>query len=201
MQLRDALLQVEEIRLHLARTETFRGFRASPVALSAVLAISAAAVQPFVIPNPMQAIAAYVLLWVGTAAISLAAAGATMYVRSTQPNLGLLRETNRLAVEQFLPCVAAGGLATAALLGAAPGYVPLLPGLWSLFLSLGIFACWRLLPKPMFVVAVYYLFSGTAVMLWGQGEHALAPWTMAVTFGIGQSLAAIVLYLTMERDP
>ena len=201
MQLRDALLQVEEIRLHLARTETFRGFRASPVALSAVLAVSAALVQPFVVPQPMQSIAAYVTLWVGTAAISLAAAGATMYVRSTQPSLGLLRETNQLAVEQFLPCLAAGALATAALLGAAPDYASLLPGLWSMFLSLGIFACWRLLPKPMFLVAVYYLFAGSVVLFWGHGPHALSPWTMAFTFGVGQSLAAAVLYFTMERDP
>jgi hypothetical protein len=201
VQLRDAILQVEEIRLHLARTERFRGFRSSPVVLSAGLAFAAALVQPIIVPNPMQAIAAYVLLWMGVAAISLGAAAAVMYRRSTQPNLGLLRETNRLAIEQFVPCLIAGGLATAALFGASPDHAALLPGMWAMFLSLGIFACWRLLPKPIFVVAVYYLFSGAVVLLRGHGEHALSPWTMAATFGVGQSLAAAVLYFTMERDP
>jgi hypothetical protein len=201
VQLREALMQVEEIRLHLARTESFRGFRAAPVALSAVLAMSAALAQPLLIADPTHAVGAYVLLWMATATVSLAAAGATMYVRSTQRNLGLLRETNWLAVEQFLPCLVAGAIATAAIVGAAPEHAALLPGLWALFLSLGVFACWRLLPKPMFAVGVYYLFSGAAALAWGHGDQALSPWTMASTFGVGQALAAAVLNFTMERDP
>jgi len=194
-------MQVEEIRLHLARTESFRGFRAAPVALSAVLAMFAALAQPLLVPDPTHALGHYVLLWMATAAVSLGAAGATMYIRSLQPTLTLLRETNWLAVEQFLPSLVAGAIATAAIVGAAPEHAALLPGLWSLFLSLGVFACWRLLPKPMFVVGVYYLLSGAIALVLGQGEHALSPWTMVLTFGVGQALAAAVLNFTMERDP
>jgi hypothetical protein len=153
------------------------------------------------IPNPAHALGHYVLLWMATAAVSLGAAAATMYARSLQPSLALLRETNWLAVEQFLPCLLAGAVATAAIVGAAPEHAALLPGLWALFLSLGVFACWRLLPKPMFVVGVYYLFSGAVALIWGREEHALSPWTMVLTFGVGQTLAAAVLNFTMERDP
>ena len=39
MELREALSQIAEIRLQMARTETFRGYRAVPVALSLIWSI------------------------------------------------------------------------------------------------------------------------------------------------------------------
>ena len=48
MDLRDALTQIAAIRQQVAQTETFRGYRAAPVALSGVLAWLAAALQTLV---------------------------------------------------------------------------------------------------------------------------------------------------------
>ena len=44
MELREALTQITEIRLQLARTEVFRGYRAMPVAFSGGVALLAALV-------------------------------------------------------------------------------------------------------------------------------------------------------------
>ncbi len=46
---------------------------------------------------------------------------------------------------------------TVVLLRAAPESLWMLPGLWQIFYSLGIFASCRLLPRPTFWVAVFYL--------------------------------------------
>jgi|GEM_PF-38049 len=45
MELRDALTQITEIRLQMARTEVFRGYRAVPAAFSGAVALAAATVQ------------------------------------------------------------------------------------------------------------------------------------------------------------
>ena len=52
MELRDALTQITEIRLQLARTEVFRGYRAMPVAFSGGVAVLAAVIQTATISGP-----------------------------------------------------------------------------------------------------------------------------------------------------
>jgi len=73
-------------------------------------------------------------------------------------------------------------------------------GLWAMLFSLGIFASFRLLPRATFWVAVYYLMASAFCLAWGQGEWAYSPWAMGLTFGVGQLLAAAVLYWTLERQ-
>ena len=76
----------------------------------------------------------------------------------------------------------------------------MLPGLWQIMYALGIFASCRLLPRPTFWVAVFYLATGLAVLALANGESALSPWSMGLPFGVGQVLAALVLYCTLERE-
>ncbi len=52
MELREALTQITEIRLQLARTEVFRGYRAMPVAFSGGVAMLAALIQAVTISGP-----------------------------------------------------------------------------------------------------------------------------------------------------
>src|SRR5437773_2740370 len=73
MQLRDALAQVSEIRQQMARSATFRGYRAAPAAFSGILAIAAAALQRSVIPNPLHHLERYLGLWICMAAFYLLA--------------------------------------------------------------------------------------------------------------------------------
>ncbi len=76
----------------------------------------------------------------------------------------------------------------------------MLPGLWSVLFSLGVFASYRLLPRATFWVAVWYLAAGAACLAWAQADAALSPWAMGVPFGVGQSVAAAILYWTLERS-
>ena len=75
-----------------------------------------------------------------------------------------------------------------------------MPGLWSILFALGVFASCRLLPRPCFAMGVYYLVAGTLCLVLARGSQALSPWSMGLTFGIGQLLTAVILYLTLERN-
>lgn len=198
MELRDALTQIAEIRLQMARTEVFRGYRAAPVAISGLLAFTAMAIQAAAIPDPIRQIGAYLGLWLGAAVLSAIAAGVGMALRGATTS-AWRRQITWLAVEQFVPCLVAGGLVTAVLTRSATESLWILPGLWQVLFSLGIFASCRLLPRATFGVAVFYLASGVACLGLARGDAALAPWAMGVPFGVGQLLAAAVLYWTLER--
>jgi hypothetical protein len=198
MELRDALTQIAEIRLQMARSEVFRGYRALPVAFSGLLAFAAAGLQAAWIPDPSRQLGAYLGLWIGAAVLSAAAAGCGMVLAGSAASPWRRRIT-WLAVEQFVPCLVAGGMVTAVLVNAQPEALWLLPGLWQVLFSLGVFASCRLLPRPTFAVAVFYLATGIACMALARAESALAPWAMGVPFGVGQLLAAAILYWTLER--
>ena len=95
----------------------------------------------------------------------------------------------------------AGGLVTVALYHQVPQCLWMLPALWSLFFSLGIFASYRLLPKATFWVGVYYLIAGVLCLVWAKDELAFSSWAMGVPFGLGQCISAAILYWTLERKP
>jgi hypothetical protein len=200
MELREALTQITEIRLQIARTEVFRGYRAVPAAFSGAVALAAACLQVLTVQDPVQQINVYLLLWIGAAVISGGSAFLEMAVRARHATSPLSRELTYLAIEQFCPCLVAGALVTMVVVRSAPQSVWILPGVWQVLYSLGIFASCRLLPRSMFGVAVFYLISGTITLGLAQGERALTPWAMGVPFAVGQLLAAAVLYRTLERD-
>jgi hypothetical protein len=96
-------------------------------------------------------------------------------------------------VEQFLPAVVVGLLLTIVLARVAPQDSWMLPGLWALIFSLGVFASCRFLPRPMFGVGLWYLASGLGCLVILGGTRSLSPWAMGIPFGIGQLLVAAVL--------
>jgi len=198
-ELREAMSQIAEIRQQIARTELFRGYRSVPVAFSGVLAGLAAVAQSIWIPHPMLEIRWYLTLWLSVAAVGIFAAGLEMALRARR-DTRWAREHTWLAVEQFLPSVIAGGLTTLVLARSNESVLWVLPGLWSVFFSLGVFASRRLLPRAIIGVAFYYLLAGLAGLALATGEYALSPWAMGLPFGGGQLLAALVLYQTLERN-
>lgn len=201
MELRDALTQISEIRQQMARTEVFRGYRALPVALSGVLAVLAAVFQGVVLREPAQQMTAYLSLWIGTAVVSAVTAGGEMMIRSRGPGASLRREITWLAIEQFVPCLATGALLTLVLVRSAPECLWMLPGLWQILFSLGVFASCRLLPRATFGVAMFYLVAGLLTLAAARGDASFSPWAMGLPFGVGQFFAAGVLYRTLEcRD-
>jgi hypothetical protein len=200
MELREALTQITEIRLQMARTEVFRGYRAVPAAFSGAVAVMAATAQTLTVQDPVQQLSAYLGLWIGAALISAMSAFLEMAVRARNATSPLTRELTYLAIEQFCPCLVAGALVTMVVVRSAPECVWILPGLWQVLYSLGIFASCRLLPRSMSGVAVFYLIAGLTTLALARGEYALNPWAMGLPFCVGQLLAAAVLYRTLERD-
>jgi len=200
MELRDALSQITEIRLQLARTEVFRGYRALPAAFSGLLALAAAGIQALAVPEPLQQLEAYLTLWIGAALVSGGSAVFEMLIRARNAHSPLTRELTTLALGQFCPATVAGALLTVVIVRSAPQSIWMLPGLWQILYSLGIFASCRLLPRPMFGIAAFYLVSGLGSLTLAQGPHALSPWVMGLPFGIGQLLAASVLHYALERE-
>jgi hypothetical protein len=191
------LTQISEIRRQVARTEVFRGYRALPVAFTGLLALGVAGFQELFLPDPQQHVAAYLTLWVGAALISMLATGAEMVLRCRHSASSLTRQTLWLAVSQFLPCIVAGGVVLFVIVGYTRENLWMLPGLWALLFSLGIFASYRLLPRATFCVGLWYM--AAAAFCLTLREAALSPWAMGVSFGVGQLLAAAVLYWTLER--
>jgi hypothetical protein len=199
MELHEALRQIADIRQQMARSEVFRGYRSVTVGFSGVLGLLAAAVQPRWVPSPESDLGGYLCLWVGVAAAGLLVAAAEMCWRARLAGTGLARQMTVLAAEQFLPSVVVGALLTLCIYRGAPEVAWMLPGLWSLVFGLGVFASYRLLPRQVFWVGLYYVLCGCGCLLWGQGEYAFSPWQMAIGFGGGQLLTAAILYWTLER--
>jgi hypothetical protein len=199
MELREALDSIAAIRRRMAETEVFRGYRALPVACSAVFALAAGFLQPTLVPKPEQDVPGYVGLWSLVAFLSIAAAGLAMFLRDRMAGTSLTRPVTWLAVGQFVPCLVAAAAITAVLIRLAPDAAWVLPGLWQVFFSQGVFASCRLLPRPAFAVGLFYLVAGIVTLVLARGPDALSPWAMAIPFGVGQLLSAAVLYWTLER--
>jgi hypothetical protein len=198
MELRDALAQITVIRSQLARSQTFRGYRASVVACSSLLAWAAALLQSVLVPAPLEQLPQYVAFWACAAGLSMVGAAAGIaHSLYTRPG-AFAREQALRAVEQFSPCIVAGGLMTWALVRVAPECGWLLPGLWCIIFGLGVFASWRLLPAAIFWVGAWYIGGGLLLLATGKSA-ALAPWTMGLLFGGGQALTAGILYWKLER--
>ncbi len=199
MELRDALVQIAEIRRQMAKNDVFRGYRSAPVAFSGLMALAAAIAQTRLVADPLNESTVYLTLWMSAAVLSVAAVAAEMAVRMVRTHDWTYLEPTRLAVEQFLPPMIAGLLLTVILVRQSPEHLALLPGLWQVLFSLGIFASARLLPKAIFLIAGFYLCTGVTVLIWARDGLSLEPWCMGLPFAVGQFLAAAILYWTLER--
>jgi hypothetical protein len=193
-ELQRALSEIHSIRNQVARGTEFRGYGPASIALSGLLAMLVAAVQAqWMTKHDNTQLIAWVAVWAGTAAVSVLLAGIDTFVRARRVHRGFAREMVQSAMEQFLPAMMVGFLLTAVMMSVAAQDCWLLPGLWELIFSLGIFASCRFLPRQMFAVGVWYLGSGLYCLAAASTTHALSPWMMGVPFGVGQLLVAAVL--------
>src|ERR1043165_4335344 len=127
------------------------------------------------------------------AVLAVMVTAAEMIARSRREHGGLADEMLYAAVEQYIPAGVAGTLLTVVLYRFASNALPLLPGLWQIVFSLGVFASSRALPRGMFAVGVWYLAVGLASLRCAQAAP-FSPLAMAIPFGAGQFLMAFVLY-------
>jgi hypothetical protein len=198
-----ALAEIDVIRGQMARAVQFRGYGPATIGATGVLALLASAVQSHWLKSPGRDIGAYLAIWIATAAVSVIIIGIETITRTRRVHSGLAREMIHSALGQFLPPVVAGLLLTVVLVRYAPQNLWMLPGLWQVIFSLGVFSSCQFLPRPMFAVGVWYLAAGLICLALGGGERAFSPWAMGVPFGVGQLFVAAVLqfgYRTLDEQ-
>ena len=198
--LNKALGDISSIRRQMARSTEFRGYGPATLAATGVFAILAALAQAAWLPDPAKGINAYLAIWISTAVVSAALIATQMRTRTRRIHSDMADEMVRMAVEQFLPSAGAGSLITFVLVRFVPGSLWMLPGLWQVIFSLGIFSSCRFLPRPMISAGLWYLLTGlTSIGL--ADNRALSPWAMGVPYGVGQLLvAAILLFNSREGE-
>ncbi len=198
--LSQALAEISAIRAQVARGTQFRGYGPASIAASGALALLVALAQTFWFKAAGRETTLFLAVWVATAAISVALTAFETIVRARRVHSGFAYEMIQSAVEQFLPATIVGLLLTGVLLLAAPKDLWMLPGLWELIFSLGVFASCRFLPRQIFGVGVWYLVCGLTCLMVESGPRILSPWEMGIPFGVGQLLVAAVLYFGFEES-
>jgi hypothetical protein len=155
--------------------------------------------QDQIVPNPAADLERYVRLWTAVAAVSAVVTATDLAVRWMRDASGGERVRVLAAMRALVPCLITGALVTVVIMRVAPDTGWMLPAIWGLLFAQGVFASAPLLPRAAWWIGAYYIASALAVLAWGSETRAPAGWMMAVTFGVGQLLAAAVLYLSLER--
>src|SRR5882724_2886413 len=193
-ELRQALSEIHSIRTQVAHGTEFRGYGPASIAVSGILALLVAAVQTlWMAKSAKMDPAIWLGVWAGTAVVSVLLTGLETFARARRVHVGFAREMVQSAVTQLLPAVMVGFLLAVVMMRVAAEECWMLPGLWELIFSLGVFASCRFLPRQMFAVGVWYLAAGLFCLVAGSATRSLSPWTMGIPFGVGQLLVAAVL--------
>jgi hypothetical protein len=194
MELHDAVNQIAQIRQHLAASTTFRGYRPATTAFTGFVALGAAVVQCIVLPkfdsNPLL----YVDIWVTAAIISIIVVGAELVLWAKRSPSHMRSEMTVAAIHQFAPCIVAGGLLTLIICRSQGQVIWMLAGLWPILFGIGMFASVKMVGKGLNIVGGFYLLAGLLILSRGP-VGAFNPWYMGGTFGVGQLMSAIILYL------
>jgi len=196
--LHKALGDIRSIRRQLAHATEFRGYGPATLAGTGMLAVVSAGAQALWLPDPANHISSYLSLWIGTAILSAALIGTQAYTRTHRIHSGLADEMIRMAVEQFLPAVGAGALMTVVLMRYVPGSLWMLPGIWQIIFSLGVFSSCRFLPRQIAAAGAWYLLTGLGCIALAD-SRALSPWAMGIPYGAGQMLVAGILLFTAKE--
>ena len=189
-----ALADIGEIRSQIAAHTVFRGYGPVAMAITGFLGAATALAQTLfpVAPTPLLFFAE----WLGAAALCAAVIGIEMQGRSRRLHSGLADTMIHQAAEQFMPSTAASVAMPVFLLMFSPQNVWMMPGLWQVFVSLGLFASLQNMPRNMVLAGAWYFVSGFAFLLMGSLTHELMPWTMGLPFLGGQILMAGILYFS-----
>jgi len=196
--LNQALVDIRNIRRQVAQATEFRGYGPLTLSATAVLALLAGAAQFRWIPEPASQPVEYVALWLTTGVLCAALIATQMLTRARRLHSGMADEMIRMAVAQFLPAGIAGAILPFVLLHVTGSVFWMLPGMWQIVFSLGVFASCRSLPRPMLLAGVWFLLTGLGCI--GLGDaRALAPVTMSGAYVIGMLLVAAIHYFSARK--
>lgn len=193
-----ALADIVEIKSRLARSSEFLGLGPAALAASGALAFLVALAQS-ILPGAADPVP-YFAAWIATAVAACTLIGAEMLRRSRRHHAGLADQMIREAVLHFVPAGVAGAALLAFFARFAPADLWLVPGLWLLLVSLGIFAAARSLPSGTIYAGAWYFLSGFTALLLAAADHALNPWSMGLPFALGQCGIALIVHRATEAS-
>jgi hypothetical protein len=193
-----ALDQIAEIHQQIAKGEVYRGYRSLPVAASGVIGLAAAWLQPRAVGvgDPVG----FVIYWAVIAVCAGFVGTSEIILNYFVHDEAAGRRRTRKVLGQFLPSVAGGAAITVCVAHLSAALAPLLPGLWAICFGIGIFASRPYLPRASGYVALFYYAAGFTLLWIARGPAVLSGWSVGGTFGVGQLLAACVLWWNLERE-
>ena len=189
-----ALADIIAIRSQLAAGTAFRGYGPAAMAATGGVALLTAVLQYVWLDDPSGHPLTFFCGWAAAALLSALMIWVEMQARSRRHHSGLADAMIHQAVEQFLPAGIAGVLLAVMLWKFAPETLWMLPGLWQILVSLGMFASVRSLPRSVAFAGAWYFIAGFVVLVIASHGHALSPWTMGRPFVIGQLLMATIIH-------
>ncbi|MGA7712626.1 MAG: hypothetical protein WCA81_12040 [Rhizomicrobium sp.] len=191
-----ALADILEIRSQIAAGTAFRGYGPAAISITGLLGFVTALTQSIWLSDPNATPVLFIAEWIATAIVAGIVIRIEMQGRSRRLHSGLADAMIHQAIEQFRPAIAASLFMPLLFLRFAPQSVWMLPGLWQLFVSLGIFASVRTLPRSMTLAGGWYFLTGFLSLVLASQSHALSPWLMGLPFLGGQLLMASILYFS-----
>ena len=196
MDVSQALEHLNEIRHHLGRNEIYRGYRSKTLALMGGVGFGGALflLLGWSSARPLERVG----FWAAMAALNMAIAAWEILGDYGELKTDHQRRTTRRTVGQFLPTMAAGVLVTMVFVSQSQN-LDLLPGIWSVLFSLGIFASRPYLPRGVGWVGAFFLAAG-ALLLCFPSEALSQPLYMGGVFGGGHLMLAYVMYQNLERE-
>lgn len=190
-----ALDDIVVIRNHIAAGMAFRGYGPTAIAATGALALITATTQTFWLGEANSKPLVFLAGWIATAVIAVAIIGLEMLGRSRRHHSGLANALIYNAIQQFLPAGVAGALLTIVLVRFAPEALWMLPGLWQILVSLGVFASLRSMPRTVVWAGAWYFVAGFGTFMMASQHHQLSPWLMGLPFAVGQFLMAAMLHI------
>ena len=178
-----ALGDITSIRRQVARTTEFRGYGALRSRPPASSPSSRPRRSRSWLPDPADHILVYLAIWVTTAIISATLIGVqTRHAHAPHP----LRHGRRNDPHgrRAVPALRRRRCAalTLVLIRSVPSAFWMLPGLWQIIFSLGVFSSCRFLPRPMIAAGAWYLLDRPHLPRLAD-NRALSPWTMGIAYG------------------
>ena len=196
--LNQALVDIRNIRRQVAENTEFHGYGPMTLSATAVIALLAGVAQTWWVPDAAARPLEYVALWLTVGVLCAALIATQMLTRAGRLHIGMAEEMVRVAVLQFLPAAIAGLLLPFVLLRVSRNVIWMLPGLWQILFSLGVFASCRCLPRTMYLVGVWFLMTGLGLVALGD-SRALSPVTMSGAFAAGMIAVAAIHWRSARR--
>jgi hypothetical protein len=198
MDLPRALAEIAEIHQQIAKGEVYRGYRSLPIAASGLIGAAAAWFQDASLGSRDPV--GFVVYWSAAAAVAALVGASEIFYNYVVHDDAASRRRTRQVLGQFMPSVLAAAIITASFVHLSGALVALLPGLWAICFGLGTFASRPYLPRASGYVALFYYVAGVVLLWIARGPDAPSGWWIGATFGVGQILAALVLYWNLERE-